>query len=66
MGTSHPVSGRKVRAAAQQAVDAVNDQGKYLEGFGRALAAHEARLQAMEGVMARGFWGRLRWLVRGQ
>lgn len=34
------------------------------DGASEILKAHEARLDAIEGVLMRGFWAFLWWLVR--
>jgi hypothetical protein len=61
------VSLRNVRAAAGVAVSETTAQRKMiLEGLVPMMKAYEARVVALEAVLARGFLGRLRWLVTGQ
>lgn len=53
------------RAFGTEAVALVEQQSASLGKLAEGCVALAGRVQDLEGVRDRGFWGRLRWLVRG-
>lgn len=63
---NHPLSLRKTRSAVVGSLAAINQHAEAINQLREVAMASTAQIDTVSAVLARGFWGRLRWLVLGR